>query len=75
MMASVWSGWRSPADEKVPTCTIITTEANAAMAMLRSPMPVILRESNWSAWLGEQPATDDHLKQMMTLRPADQLNV
>lgn len=60
VMAGLWSVWRSPAGEKIPTCTIITTDANEAIAPLRDRMPAILPEDAWPAWLGEAPATNEH---------------
>jgi putative SOS response-associated peptidase YedK len=35
------------------TFAIITTEANAQMAVLHNRMPVILEAEDWSVWLGE----------------------
>jgi putative SOS response-associated peptidase YedK len=29
-------------------------------------MPVILEEEDWPRWLGEQPATEDELKALLT---------
>jgi putative SOS response-associated peptidase YedK len=75
VMAGLWSVWRSAAGEKIPTCTIITTEANELVAPLHDRMPVILAEQNWPPWLGEQTATDDELKTMLKPAPADQLKM
>jgi putative SOS response-associated peptidase YedK len=75
VMAGLWSVWWSPAGEKVPTCTIITTDANELVATLHDRMPVILPEPTWPAWLGEKPATDDELKAMMRPAPPDQLQM
>jgi putative SOS response-associated peptidase YedK len=75
VMAGLWSVWWSPAGEKIPTCTIITTDANALVAPLHDRMPVILPEEKWPAWLGEAPATDDELKAMLRPAPADRLQM
>ena len=74
-MAGLWSVWRSSAGEKVPTCTIITTEANELVAPLHDRMPVILPESSWPGWLGETPATNDELKAMLRPLPPHRLQV
>jgi putative SOS response-associated peptidase YedK len=49
VMAGPWSVWRSPAGEKIPTCTILTTDANEAIAPLHDRMPVTLPETTWPA--------------------------
>ena len=52
-------GWRSPDGETLRTFAIITTSANADMAVLHDRMPVILEPPDWPVWLGEaerQPA-------------------
>jgi putative SOS response-associated peptidase YedK len=52
----------------VRTCTIITTDANAAMAPLHHRMPVILGRADVDRWLGEggtallRPAPEDWLR-------------
>jgi putative SOS response-associated peptidase YedK len=51
--AGIWGGWRSPDGDVLRTFAIITTEANAQMAVLHSRMPVILEADDWPAWLGE----------------------
>jgi putative SOS response-associated peptidase YedK len=75
VMAGLWSVWRSPASEKIPTCTIITTDANEGVAPLHDRMPVILEERHWPAWLGETPASDDDLHAMLKPLPPDQMEV
>ena len=63
--AGLWEGWRSPDGETVRTFAIITTSANADMAMLHDRMPVVLEASDWPAWLGEAGGAPADL-----LRPA-----
>jgi putative SOS response-associated peptidase YedK len=75
VMAGLWSVWRSPTGEKIPTCTIITTDANELVAPLHDRMPVILQEKDWPAWLGEVQASNDDLKGMLRPAPPDQLQV
>ena len=75
VMAGLWSVWRSPAGEKIPTCTIITTDANEAVAPIHDRMPVILPEASWPAWLGEREATAEELRAMLTPLPAAQLQI
>jgi putative SOS response-associated peptidase YedK len=75
IMAGLWSVWRSPAGEKIPTCTVITTDANELVAPLHDRMPVILPEATWPAWLGETPTGPDELRASLKPLPPDQLEV
>jgi putative SOS response-associated peptidase YedK len=49
--AGLWSIWYGEADEKLRTCTILTTAASSAIAPLHDRMPVILERDTESAWL------------------------
>lgn len=58
--AGLWEEWRGPSrdgSQRLRSATIITTEANEAMAPVHDRMPVILPPSAWDAWL--DPANDD----------------
>jgi putative SOS response-associated peptidase YedK len=68
VMAGLWEKWRSPAGEKINSCTIITTEANELLAPLHNRMPVIIAPEDWPAWLGEREADQNELRAM--LKPA-----
>jgi putative SOS response-associated peptidase YedK len=46
-------GWKAPDGEIVRTFAIITTDANAEMAVLHDRMPAILEPADWPLWLGE----------------------
>jgi putative SOS response-associated peptidase YedK len=61
VMAGLWAKWKSPTSgEEVLSCTILTCEPNNAMGELQD-MPVILAESDWPKWLGEEPASEQDL--------------
>jgi putative SOS response-associated peptidase YedK len=49
--AGLWSVWHAPDGDTLRTCTILTTEANAAIASLHSRMPIILAPGAEQAWL------------------------
>jgi putative SOS response-associated peptidase YedK len=51
--AGIWEGWRSPEGDILRSFAILTTSANAQMAVLHERMPVILEPDDWPAWLGE----------------------
>jgi putative SOS response-associated peptidase YedK len=49
--AGLWEIWRSPEDEEVRSCTILTTEANPFIAAVHHRMPVILAPEDYETWL------------------------
>ena len=67
VMAGLWEEWKSPAGERIRSCTVVTTEANELLSSLHDRMPVILAEEDWPVWLGETPAGEAALKAL--LRP------
>jgi putative SOS response-associated peptidase YedK len=55
--AGLWTTWRGPVDERVASCTVVTTAANELVAPVHDRMPVVLAEpDSWEAWL--DPALD-----------------
>jgi putative SOS response-associated peptidase YedK len=71
LMAGLWEEWGPPGEERVRSCTIITTEPNEAMGGLQDRMPVILGEADWPLWLGEEPATEAELKALLRPCPSE----
>lgn len=53
--AGLWATWHGPGDQRLRTCSIITTAANDTVRELHDRMPVILDEAAEAAWL--DPAT------------------
>lgn len=53
--AGIWEGWRSPEGDILRTFAILTTTANAQMAVLHERMPVVLEPADWPCWLSEEP--------------------
>lgn len=45
------------------------------MAELHDRMPVILAESDWPKWLGEEPASEDELAALLKPYPDDALRI
>ncbi len=56
--AGLWEEWAPPGGQKLETCTIVTTTANATVAPIHDRMPVILDAGDFDAWLdrGRPPA-------------------
>jgi putative SOS response-associated peptidase YedK len=62
--AGLWSIWYGEDDQKLRTCTILTTAASSAIAPLHDRMPVILDRDGEAAWLEpSQPAA--RLREML----------
>jgi putative SOS response-associated peptidase YedK len=49
--AGLWDRWRDPQDQRVETCTILTTAANELVRPLHDRMPVILDPVGYARWL------------------------
>ena len=67
--AGLWETWRDPTGQIIPSCTIITTEANRLLAPIHHRMPVILSRDSESLWLDasvDEPGLLNHV-----LRPYD----
>ncbi|SHN32644.1 Putative SOS response-associated peptidase YedK [Cryptosporangium aurantiacum] len=54
VFAGLWEVWGS-GDEKVATCSIVTTEALAPLSEVHHRMPLLLPRERWAEWLGESP--------------------
>lgn len=56
-LAGLWEWWKDPATgDPVHTYTIVTTEANAALAPIHDRMPVIVGVGRYDTWL--DPSND-----------------
>jgi putative SOS response-associated peptidase YedK len=66
--AGLWAAWRNandPAAEWLRTCSIVTTNANDALAPLHDRMPVVLEARNWDRWLDPSVDDTDDLRQLL----------
>jgi putative SOS response-associated peptidase YedK len=56
--AGLWETWKSPEEELIKSCTIITTGPNALVRKIHDRMPVILPAKAYDLWLSpdELPA-------------------
>jgi putative SOS response-associated peptidase YedK len=72
--AGLWERWQDKANgESIRSCTIITTTPNAVCVPIHDRMPVILDESNYARWLGEEPADSDALCAILKPCPSEAL--
>jgi putative SOS response-associated peptidase YedK len=59
-LAGLWTRWTAPDGELVPSCTIITCEANDLARPIHDRMPVIMADpESWDAWLDPTVAAAD----------------
>jgi putative SOS response-associated peptidase YedK len=75
VMAGLWAKWKSPGGEEIQSCTVLTCDPNTVRGELHDRMPVILAESDWRKWLGEEPATEDELIAMLKPCPDEALKI
>jgi len=76
VMAGLWSTWRNPANgEEIASCTVLTCAPNGAMAEIHNRMPVILGETDWPKWLGEEPAAEQELLALLRPCPDEWLKI
>lgn len=76
VMAGLWDEWTDrKTGERVKSCTIITCAANALIGALHDRMPVILAESDWPKWLGEDPSSPEQLKALLVPCPDAKLKL
>ncbi|QSJ14488.1 SOS response-associated peptidase [Nostoc sp. UHCC 0702] len=63
--AGLWSTWRSPAQEEIVSCTILTTAANELLQPIHDRMPVIIAPQDYNLWLDTQVQTPEALQQLL----------
>jgi putative SOS response-associated peptidase YedK len=69
--AGLWEVWRNPErpDEKLRSCTIITTDANEEVRSIHDRMPAILPPETWGSWLREDNDDVDALGRLLVPAP------
>jgi putative SOS response-associated peptidase YedK len=73
-IAGLWDSWER-GGQRLETCTILTTTANAAIAPIHDRMPVLLEREQFGAWLDPERRDPDALAPLMRPYPADRLVV
>lgn len=72
VFAGIWSSWRDKADpeQRLLTCSIITTRANDVLSPIHDRMPAVLDRGVWDTWL--DPASDvGDLRELLGPAPDD----
>ena len=70
--AGLWSSWRpkdQPDAPRLVTCSIVTTDANAAIAGIHDRTPVVLAPEAWDAWLDPTNHRVDELQSLLVAAP------
>jgi len=71
--AGLWEEWHSPEDEKIVSCTIITTHANELLQPIHHRMPVILQQSDYERWLDPHLQKPELLQELLYPYKADKM--
>ena len=58
--AGLWEVWQSPDGEELQSCTVVTTDANAALRPIHHRMPVIVAPADHDAWLSHAAAAREY---------------
>ncbi len=71
--AGLYNVWTSPEGQEIPTCTILTTEANDLLKPIHDRMPVILPKSGLTHWLDPALQEASALAPLLKPHPASQM--
>ena len=70
-MAGLWESWNDKAtDEKIETCTVLTTAASSTLETIHDRMPVVMGVDERALWLDNE--FSDYEKIQSLLKPADE---
>ncbi len=69
--AGIWSMWKDPEGNSIPTCAIITTSANELLRPIHHRMPVILPREMEGFWLDRSIQDTTELRSVLTPYPDD----
>ena len=61
-LAGLWERWRTPEGEKLETCVIVTTDANAELAKIHDRMPLLIPRDAQTQWLDPSSSLGDVLE-------------
>ncbi|MBW4663383.1 MAG: SOS response-associated peptidase [Chroococcus sp. CMT-3BRIN-NPC107] len=69
--AGLWEYWKSPDEQIINSCTILTTAANDLLRPIHERMPVILEAKNYELWLDPQVENPEKLQPLLQPYQAD----
>jgi putative SOS response-associated peptidase YedK len=68
----LWERWEGE-DGPLETCTLLTTEANALLALYHDRMPVIVRPEDYEAWLDAGMSKSELLTPLLRPYPHEEM--
>jgi putative SOS response-associated peptidase YedK len=71
--AGLYTWWKSPDGQWVPSCTIITTSPNSFIEPIHDRMPVILTQGSYDLWLSTEATDQSELRELLVPYPADEM--
>lgn len=71
--AGLWNVWQSPDGSEIPTCVVITTEANDLVRPIHDRMPVILRPEVYQQWLSPDEKKPEDLEGLLAPYPPEEM--
>lgn len=71
--AGFWENARTGGGERIDTCIIITTGANAVLEPIHHRMPVVLEREDWNVWLSTEPVADELLTELIAPSGAEKM--
>ncbi len=69
--AGIWSVWKDPDGNRIPSCAIITTTANDALRPIHDRMPVILTKEAEKLWLDRSVEDPAAITSVLAPYPSD----
>lgn len=72
-LAGLWETWYDAEDRPMRSFTILTCEANGAMAHIHHRMPVIVDPADWEQWLAPLPLAEDDQARLLAPAPDELL--
>lgn len=73
--AGLWERWSDPQGHVVDSCTIVTTDANEAIAPLHDRMPVIIDREDFGLWLDRHERDYGKLMPLLHSYPANEMKL
>ena len=61
-LAGLWERWRTPSGERLETCVIVTTDANAGLVPVHDRMPLLIPRDAHGLWLDPKSSVEDALE-------------
>ncbi len=72
-LAGLWDVWKTPEGDWLKTCTIITTEPNALIALIHNRMAAVLSRESEADWLARDHDDPNFLRSLLQPFPADRM--